>query len=205
MRLHEKLMACENVLQEQQESTADYVIRLKRTVEELATRGHKVDPLTHKLKLLRVHPMRGTGQDVLDMFVSNLRELIEDLHVEKIKEKLIVHQQSLLEQQRATRNANAITVAAVNARQNPPWGGPTGQPRSLDPSVITALQGYNPTAAWIPRDTTQKKECAIHKQLGMSCKHNTRDCWLKGHPQAAHVVKSIEDRMSAFNQQNFNL
>jgi hypothetical protein len=102
MRLHEKLIAYDHVQQGAQESTIDYVLRLKRTVEELATLGHTVDPLTHKLKLLRINPTKGTGQDVHDMFISTLRTMITTLSTEEIEEKLIMHQHSLMEQHRAT-------------------------------------------------------------------------------------------------------
>jgi hypothetical protein len=54
-RLHEKLLAYEYVQQAAQESITHYVLRLKRIVEELKTLGHAVDPLTHKLKILRVN------------------------------------------------------------------------------------------------------------------------------------------------------
>jgi hypothetical protein len=58
-RLHDKLITYEYVQQDAQESITNYVLRLKRLVEELKTLGHAVDPLTHKLKLLRVNPTQG--------------------------------------------------------------------------------------------------------------------------------------------------
>jgi hypothetical protein len=203
MRLHEKLIAYEHIAQGQQESTTDYVLRLKRTVEDLATLGHHVDPLTHKLKLLRVNPTRGTGQDVHDMFISTLRTMITTLSIEDIEERLIMHQQSLLEQQRATQNAKTM-IAAVNTSQVPHRSRvpnrQLAQMRPMDPAINAALKRYSPNSEWVRKNPNEKKECAIHKQLGFSQRHHHKDCWLRNRPEAAGVVQSIDDRMASFGE-----
>jgi hypothetical protein len=194
MRLHEKLIAYEHMQQGPQESTVDRVLRLKRTVEELATLGHTVDPLTHKLKLLRVHPTKGTGQDVHDMFISTLRTMITAISTEEIEEKLIMHQQSLIEQQRATQNAKGVFAAVKTNPRN--GAGHQRRGRGLDDATRQAIANYDRSAAW--KAVQNGNECAIHKQLGMTQNHKTKQCFLRQEPEAAAVVRSVDDRMQKY-------
>jgi hypothetical protein len=197
MRLHEKLIAYEHVQQGPQESTIDYVLRLKRTVEELATLGHAVDPLTHKLKLLRLNPTAGTGQDVHDMFVSTLRTMITTLSTEEIEDKLIMHQQSLHEQKRATQNAKGVYAAGVFPKTQHPKGAMHHRKsHGLDDATRQALLNYDRSAAW--KKVDHPNECAMHKQLGLTYHHKTKYCPLREAPEAAPVVQHIDERMQQY-------
>lgn len=194
-RLHSKLSEYDMLVHKSNESTTDYVIRVKRLTEELYTLGHKVDPLTHKLKLLKVKPTAGTTQDVHDVFISTIRTQLKDLFVEDIEQKLITHEHSLREQQSTSGRNHVVGYAASSS-----WrakSSASNTPGPLSSQLLQAINAYKDTNPWIPIKRNSG-ECFIHKQLGESKVHLPRDCRLAAHPAAKAVVTRILKRRDDF-------
>jgi hypothetical protein len=191
-RLHDKLVAYEYVQQDAQESITNYVLRLKRLVEELKTLGHAVDPLTHKLKLLRVNPTQGVNQAVHDMHMTNLRSVMEDLTIEAIEDKLIMYQQLLLEQQRASQIKRVYAASTVKSSAGP-------HRQQLDEALVAKLKAYGTDSAWVKVDHNSG-QCPIHKQLGINALHRQADCPLRQEPCARQAIAIMDERRRAFNR-----
>jgi hypothetical protein len=188
-RLHEKLLAYEYVQQAAQESITDYVLRLKRIVEELKTLGHAVDPLTHKLKLLRVNPAQGINQAVHDMHMTNLRSVMEELSIESIEDKLIMYQQLLHEQQRATQIKGVYAAATT----------------TVDDQLLASIRSYTygKDKPWI-RVAYNSGQCPLHKQLGRDALNRGDACPLRELPAAQKAISIMDERRSEYNNSRSN-
>jgi hypothetical protein len=123
--------------------------------------------------------------------------MITTLSTEEIEEKLIMHQHSLMEQHRATQSAKGVFAAVKTNVRN--GAGLQRRTRGLDDTTKEAIANYDRTAAW--KAVENGNQCAIHRQLGMTQNHKTKQCFLRMEPEAASIVRNVDERMQQYRQQ----